>query len=207
MGSRVMHSIIAFKVAQELGLSNKAEFLLGGIAADATKDKETSHFYEGYHEDYTRKIDYEKFIQKYEDRATYDFILGYYSHLIADEYWLSGFYLPWLKNRMEADANILAQYHQDFQLLNHLLVEFYGLKKELTALFNQPMELIQIDEIEIENLWNLVANVLQDINIDSEQAQIQADLKVFTFAQIIGYIETSVEKSKYMIERIKIHAL
>lgn len=61
-----MHLIIANKVANKLKIDNKTEFLLGGIAADATSDKETSHFYVGKNEEYTRKIDYEKFRLKYE---------------------------------------------------------------------------------------------------------------------------------------------
>ena len=67
MGSRSMHLIIANKVANELKIVNKTQFLLGGIAADATSDKETYHFFVGKHEEYTRKIDYEKFISKYRE--------------------------------------------------------------------------------------------------------------------------------------------
>ena len=51
MGSRIMHLIIANQVADALEIKDKAAFLLGGIAADATSNKEASHFYVGKHED------------------------------------------------------------------------------------------------------------------------------------------------------------
>lgn len=201
MGSRLMHLIIANKVANSLEIRNKTEFLLGGIAADATSDKETSHFYVGNHEDFTRRIDYEKFINKYEDIRERDYILGYYSHLIADEYWLSGFYLPWLKNRIEVNPEILHMYHKDFQQLNGKLIERYGSKDELINCLSQSANLIEIDEVLSENVLKLATYVIEDMNYKKDT--IQTPLKVFTFEQIIGYIETSVKKSVFMIEQKK----
>jgi hypothetical protein len=197
MGSRIMHLIIAHQVANTLEIKNKTAFLLGGIAADATSDKEASHFYIGKNEDYTRKIDYEGFLKKYIDQASNDFILGYYSHLIADEYWLSGFYLPWLKNRIEAKPELLPLYHQDFQLLNGKLIEHYGVKDELITLLSKPTEIVEIEEIQPENLLKFTTYVIEDMNYEKEK--INSNLNVFTFEQIIGYIETSVEKSLFMI--------
>ena len=199
MGSRLMHLIIANKVANELKIDNKTEFLLGGIAADATSDKETSHFYVGKNEEYTRKIDYEKFRLKYENQQTNPYILGYYAHLIADEFWLSGFYLPWLKNRIESNPIILNLYHQDFHILNAKLIEHYGYKDELINLLGQPSNLIEIEEIKTDNLFKLSKYVLEDMNY--ELSALTTDLNVFTFEQIIGYIETSVEKSLYLIQQ------
>ena len=43
------------------------------------------------------RIDYDSFFHKYESHIDSPFILGYYTHLIADDNWLSGFFLPWLK--------------------------------------------------------------------------------------------------------------
>ena len=198
MGSRVMHAIIALKVAEALQIENKAEFLLGGIAADATSDKEASHFYTGLHEDYTRSIDYELFYEKYKARVDRDYILGYYAHLIADDLWLTGFYLPWLKNRMEADSELHTLYHQDFRLLNGKLAHYYGVKEVLTNAFEQQVELFDIDEVTSSNTWKLAQYVLEDIQ-DIEHS-LEQPLHVFTFTQIVGYIETSIQKSVYKIK-------
>ena len=199
MGSRVMHAIIALKVAEALNIENKSEFLLGGIAADATSDKEASHFYTGLHEDYTRSIDYELFYEKYKSLGERDYILGYYAHLIADDIWLTGFYLPWLKNRMESDPELQTLYHQDFRLLNGKLAHYYGVKEVLTNAFEQQVELFDIDEVKASNTWNLAQYVIEDFN-DMEQS-LEQPLHVFTFAQIVGYIETSIQKSVYKIQQ------
>ena len=195
MGSRVMHAIIALKVAEVLQIENKTEFLLGGIAADATSDKEASHFYTGAQEDYTRSIDYEFFFEKYKTRVDRDYILGYYTHLIADEIWLTGFYLPWLKNRMEVEPEIHTLYHQDFRLLNGKLAHYYGVKEVLTNAFEQQVELLDLDEVKGINTWKLAQYVIEDFN-DMEQS-LEQPLHVFTFDQIVGYIETSIQKSVY----------
>src|SRR5699024_5661918 len=85
-----------------------APLFLGGLAPDAvTTDKEASHFYRGKHKEYTRRIAYEEFYDKYSDHPQQDYILGYYCHLIADDLWLTGFFSPWLKNRIETHEEIL----------------------------------------------------------------------------------------------------
>ena len=199
MGSRVMHAIIALKVAETLQIENKTEFLLGGIAADATLDKEASHFYCGVHEEFTRSIDPERFFEKYKAREDREYILGYYAHLIADEIWLSGFYLPWLKNRMQVNKEFQTLYHQDFRLLNGKLAHYYGVKEVLTGAFNQQVEVYDIDEVTASNTWKLAQYVIEDFN-EMDQSM-DEPLNVFTFEQIVGYIETSIQKSVYKIQQ------
>lgn len=58
MGSRIMHLIIANRIAERLSIEDKAAFLLGGVAPDAVSTKEASHFFRGDHQDYSRFIDY-----------------------------------------------------------------------------------------------------------------------------------------------------
>ena len=99
MGSRIMHVIIASGIAEKLSIHDKTSFLLGAVALMLfiQKEKGTSHFYAGTTKNYTRRIDYDSFFHKYESHIDSPFILGYYTHLIADDNWLSGFFLPWLK--------------------------------------------------------------------------------------------------------------
>lgn len=123
-----MHLIIANRIADSLSIENHTEFLLGGIAPDAVSAKDDSHFYTGDVQEYTRRIDYQEFLNKYHSHAENQYILGYYSHLIADDIWLKGFYLPWLRNRMETNKEIFQEYHNDFRLLNGKLLDYYGFK-------------------------------------------------------------------------------
>ncbi len=187
-----MHLIIANKIADRLSQLDRSSFLLGGIAPDAVSPKDLSHFYRGDVADYTRKIDYTKFIHKYRSLNQNHYILGYYSHLIADDIWLKGFYLPWLKNRMEADPTILHMYHNDFALLNGKLLEYYGLTDRLKEeLKHSDMSIIGIDEVTVENVRHFIPAVLGDMEYSKED--IVKKLNVFTFDMIIGYIETSVD--------------
>ncbi|WP_456274745.1 hypothetical protein [Bacillus sp. AK031] len=62
MGSRIMHLVIANRIADDLSIKDKTSFLLGGIAADAVSPKDSSHFYKGNVKDYSRYIDYKEFI-------------------------------------------------------------------------------------------------------------------------------------------------
>ncbi|MGM0778404.1 MAG: hypothetical protein ACQEXE_18060 [Bacillota bacterium] len=69
MGSRVMHSIINNEIASRMKIEDKAAFLLGGIAPDAVSPKDLSHFYKGNTDEYTRRIDYKSFLNKYRSKS------------------------------------------------------------------------------------------------------------------------------------------
>lgn len=205
MGSRIMHAIIADLVAKKLKIQDKTSVLLGGIAADAvhsSDEKEISHFYTGSVKTYTRRIDYEAFLHKYKAYKDSPFILGYYTHLIADDIWLQGFYLPWLKNRIEHDPNLLSLYHHDFKLLNGKLLQYYDCDKSLFNTLNMNANLVCIDEVSEENIHSFKTLVFEDMMYP--QQDLFEPLQVFTMNQIIGYIETSLYKSVFHLEQLRI---
>lgn len=61
MGSRIMHLVIANRIAECLSIADRTPFLLGGIAPDAVSPKDLSHFFKGEVQDYSRYIDYKDF--------------------------------------------------------------------------------------------------------------------------------------------------
>src|SRR5690625_633402 len=198
MGSRIMHLIISNEVARQLPIANKQAFLLGGIAPDAVLTKETSHFYVGHHHDYTRSIAYETFYEKYRDRKEMDYILGYYTHLITDDMWVQGFSLPWLKNRLKNDEALFNRYHHDFRLLNGRLLSYYGLSTDVfqgVDIVDAVPDLDEITAIDVEKLLTSVKVDMHDNEQDGDEK-----LSVFTCEQIIGYMETSIEKSLFLIK-------
>ncbi|UQZ82167.1 hypothetical protein SK3146_01324 [Paenibacillus konkukensis] len=192
MGSRIMHLIIANKIAGYLSIADKPLFLLGGIAPDAVSPKELSHFFRGELRDYSRSIDYAGFLEQYGRQKKDLYILGYYTHLIADDLWLRGFNLPWLKNRMEANPDLYRLYHNDFRLLNGKLLEYYGCMDELRTMFGNLPAVPDLQEVKAADVAQLIPYVLGDMEYDKEA--IHENLNVFTWDQIIGYIETSVDK-------------
>ncbi|MEN2767857.1 zinc dependent phospholipase C family protein [Ornithinibacillus xuwenensis] len=188
MGSRIMHLIIAKQIAEQFSIQDKNAFLLGGIAPDAVSPKEKSHYFEGDTERYTRTIAYEKFIHNYHQKS--DYVLGYYTHLIADYVWLKGFYLGWLKNRMNADNNLYEKYHQDFRLLNGKLLHHYQISKDILENVNFNT-IHDLDEVKVRDVVGFVPYVKGDFNYKKET--LNDSLQVFSFQQIIGYLETSIE--------------
>lgn len=118
-------------------------------------------------------------------------ILGYFTHLIADDIWLKGFNLSWLRNRMEANKELYSISHNDFRLLNGKLLEHYGLKNELRKYVYASPAIIDLQEVKSKDVEQFIPLVLGDMEYDKEA--LNEKLHVFTFEQIIGYIETSVE--------------
>ncbi|TCW55270.1 zinc dependent phospholipase C [Bacillus thuringiensis] len=203
MGSRIMHAIIANRIAEKLSIQDKTSFILGGVAPDAVHskiEKVTSHFYAGSTKDYTRRIDYGSFIHKYKDYMESPFLLGYCTHLIADDNWLSGFFLPWLKNRIENDETIAPMYYNDFKLLNAKLLYHYDKEQRLFSLLNQEAHIIDIEEVSKENVLAFRKYLFEDMLYPEQH--LHEDLQVFTFNQIIGYIETAIEKGVFYINQL-----
>ena len=191
MGSRIMHLIIANRIAESLSIEDRTQFLLGSIAPDAVSPKELSHFFIGDVRDYSRSIDYKGFLYKYRFQEQSHYIMGYFTHLIADDIWLRGFNLSWLKNRMEADKELYNTYHNDFRLLNGKLLEHYGLTNELRNRFSHHPAIIDLQEVTSNDVEAFIPYVLEDMKYD--KGVLEEKLNVFTFNQIVGYIETSVD--------------
>lgn len=191
MGSRIMHLIIADRIADCLQIEDRVPFLIGGVAPDAVSAKDESHFFKGEHHNFTRCIDYGGFLQKYSSPSAGMYVLGYYTHLIADDQWLKGFYLPWLRNRMQADPNLYQTYHQDFRLLNGRLLEHYGLKDALSKKLTDVPAVPDLEEVESKDIEAFIPHLRGDLEYDRDA--LNEELQVFTLVQIIGYIETSVQ--------------
>lgn len=203
MGSRIMHAIIANGIAEKLCIQDKTSFILGGVAPDAVhsaEEKGTSHFYAGTTKNYTRRIAFNSFFQKYKAQMDSPFLLGYYTHLIADDNWLSGFFLPWLKNRIENDETIAPLYYNDFKLLNAKLLHHYDKEQQLFSLLNQDAHIVDIEEVSKENVLEFRKYLFEDMLYPEQH--LHKDLQVFTFNQIIGYIETSIEKGVFYINQL-----
>ncbi|UOQ50581.1 zinc dependent phospholipase C family protein [Gracilibacillus caseinilyticus] len=203
MGSRIMHIIIGNKIAESLKIEDKTTFLLGNIAPDAVfshEEKTASHFYAGEIQDFTRKIDYNTFLHKYSNLTENPYILGYIAHLIADDIWLRGFNLSWLRNRMEADPDLYQLYHHDFRLLNGKLLREYGFTADLRKSLGRFSEMINLDEVKPDDVEKFVPYVLGDMEYTEEQ--LHEKLRVFTLDQIIGYVETSVNLGVFNVKRV-----
>lgn len=198
MGSRIMHLVITNRIADRLSMIDKTTFLFGGIAPDAVSPKELSHFFKGDVQTFSRSVDFKRFLDKYSPLKKNHYIWGYFTHLIADDLWLKGFYLPWLKNRIEANKETAELYHGDFRLLNGKLLEFYGFYDELTKALDHVPDIIDLQEVTTKDFEKFIPSVLEDMEYDKHI--VNETLNIFTFDQIIGYIETSVDMGLYYMK-------
>jgi hypothetical protein len=202
MGSRIMHLVIANRIAECLSIEDRTPFLLGSIAPDAVSTKNESHFFKGKIQDYSRSIDYKGFLHKYSSQVESPYILGYFTHLIADDIWLKDFNLPWLRNRMEANKELYNLYHNDFRLLNGKLLEYYGFTDESRKMLSYLHTIFDLQEVKSKDVEKFILYVLGDMEYDKEV--INEKLNVFTFDQIVGYIETSVDMGLLNIKQAAI---
>lgn len=90
MGSRLIHAAIAQKLMTIHSFLDDA-FFLGNEAPDADKTsdltKGDTHFLVPSNRG-TQRIDLRQFLTQYPSSLTNNFMLGYYTHLVADELWL-----------------------------------------------------------------------------------------------------------------------
>ena len=205
MGSRIMHSIIGYKIVEALSIGNRTSFLLGSIAPDAvltSKAKDLSHFYAGNIGDNTRRICYDTFFQKYRLLNVKDeaYLLGYYAHLIADDIWLKGFYLAWLRNRMANNNQLHELYHRDFKLLNGKLLEHYSINLGLHQILSRACTIPDLEEVKALNVEKFLHSVLEDMEYGVDC--LEENLCVFSFDQIVGYVETSIELGINKIKKV-----
>ncbi len=188
MGSRIMHLVIGKRVSEELNISNINDFLLGSVAIDWVFDKETSHYYSGVTAEFTRHIDFEHFYSEYGHLNT-DFVLGCYAHLIADDMWLQGMYLPWLRYMIKNNQEDQSRYHQDFMRLNHMLISHYGYDGLLDTLDAHVVGVEKITSMSFGSFEKMIEQLKIDVATNP-----QGDLEIFRFHQIVAHIETAVHK-------------
>ena len=155
MGSRIMHAIIAIKIAEKLYIQDKTSFILGGVAPDAVHSAEEKelHTFTLVQRKLYEKDRFQFFFQKYKAHMDSPFLLGYYTHLIADDNWLSGF-STLAKNRIENDETIAPLYYNDFKLLNAKLLHHYDTEQQLFSLLNQEAHIMDIEEVSKENVFS-----------------------------------------------------
>src|SRR5690625_2359426 len=179
-----MHLIIANQIAEKIPIPNKEAFLIGGIAPDAVSPKELSHFFDGNPSDFSRRIDYEKFYEKYSSFEKQDYILGYYTHLIIDDLWLTDFYLTWLKYRIDNDEVTFMRY--------------YNIETDLLTFIDEVDFIPDLAEVTVTQVEKFLPYVKEDMNYNKED--LDKRLSVFRFEQIIGYIETAIGKNKLLLK-------
>lgn len=197
MASSVIHIAVANELNKKLKRDSQ-KLLIGTIAPDISKlvgeNKTRSHFLNGYEGDIP---DIDKFLYKYRDYLSDDFVLGYYIHLYVDYLWFKYFMSEiYYKNSIkkldgtiiECDSKLLMKYiYNDYTNLNKELIEDYNL--DFKIFYNDiPKFKNIIDEIPMDKL-NLIINKTFEIILNSKE---EKEL-VFNMDNIHKFIDLSIE--------------
>ena len=196
MASSIIHMCVAKKINERLQISEENMLLFGSIAPDISKHvgetKEKSHFLTK-----DRKVDINRFIEKYKNSLQHPFILGYYIHLYTDYLWDKYFMSDIVskgtitlldgtkvENTEEAYRKLI---YNDYTNLNIQLLDYYHLD---LSLFYNEVELpnVEMEEIPINQLHLLIEHTGIIIQNTKEQ-------KSYTFQleNILPFIELASE--------------
>ena len=131
MGSRLMHAAIATLLMAKYHQLDTT-FLVGNEAPDVDKisqmSKDETHYLVPSNRG-TRRINLRAFLQEHPETLSDSFTLGYYTHLLADEVWLTDVFMKVVPPQDDPRRPaVLERYYEDFKKLNPYLVHKYGLK-------------------------------------------------------------------------------
>lgn len=211
MASAIIHICVAKEINKKLKVDEKHLFL-GSIAPDISKQigetKEKSHFLTTSKEDVPNIAE---FLEKYKNRLTDPFLLGYFIHLYADKLWFDEFIRQRVyENTIKLidgtvipsnEEEITKLIYNDYTNINISLIDYYHLD---LSLFYEELELpkVEMDEIPISKLPILIDKMGIIIENSKEEKSYLFDISI-----IVDFIEYATEKILRKIEEynIKIH--
>jgi len=202
MGSRVMHYCISSLLADRLGIENRNEFMLGGIAPDIHGlmgvAKGVTHFKEI---DASGKshINYFRFYDTYKDTMNKPFYLGYLCHLISDTVWLELYIkIVGIASPQQLKEKLQVAY-RDFERLNGRIIKHYSLK-----LHQHVLPAVNIEGYNSEYLPALLDLLRKDFTIDEVLMNEVLELFNNNNFEIIDYINRSVDESMVVLSNMRL---
>ena len=221
MPGYVMHMAVASRIIGEKGKTNSSflnAFLLGNIVPDAMERnaKKESHFWDDdTYKNLNRIPNVENFLEKYGDKMDDPFVLGYYTHLLLDhyfvkEYWRDNFalldenmkqengydnvrYIKLRKDNMVYDREHFFSdelYYGDYDRIYPYIFDRYPFVKIL----NCDLGYISVEEINKETVTKPLAKMIEKMNnlYDIRDSIKRKDLKVFELEQICTLMDKVV---------------
>ncbi|MHC8518758.1 hypothetical protein [Weissella confusa] len=194
MGSRLMHAAIATLLMAKYHQLDTT-FLVDNEAPDVDKinqmTKDETHYLVPSNRG-TRRVDLRAFLQDHPETLSDPFTLGYYTHLLADEVWLTDVFMKVVPPQDDPRRPaVLERYYEDFKKLNPYLVHKYGLQP-LPATATEAVPADFADKACVEKL-------IQDYNADFTGETI-GDLEVLSITQIDVYIANVVNLMTKVID-------
>jgi len=137
MPSRMIHYLIAEKVAEQVEIKDRNRFKTGSLCPDMSLHTDGSKNQTHYVEIHGNKKggNWLRFVKEYgEQMKQDDLYLGILCHLIADAVWFHEVMEKQIRSKVNSKEERQAKYNQgyvDFHKLNYLLREAFNLRYEL----------------------------------------------------------------------------
>ena len=206
MASTVIHMAVASEINKKLKRDNK-KFLIGSIAPDISKQigetKRLSHFLD---DDDTNIPNIERFLYKYKNKLTDDFVMGYFVHLYTDYLWFK-YFIPDIKDKdliTKLDGTVVKCYdgmfdqyvYNDYTNLNVRLFDEYDM--DLSIFYN---EVPAMDNIIEEIPYDKLQVILDRASVIIENSKVRKEF-VFNMDNIKTFVKTSTDLILGKIEEI-----
>ena len=144
MAQRTIHYLFGDILSKENVLKDKNRFLLGSVLPDAYSnvvERDISHFTDTKLPNNQVYFDFMKFRAQFNELIkTDDLYLGYYMHLVEDDFYRQFIREIHMKNDVPHSAEEVARLHNDYHILNAYIVEKYKIKYTLVQPVDFKME-------------------------------------------------------------------
>lgn len=202
MGSRIMHYCIANLLADELGIKNRNEFMLGGIAPDIHGlmgvSKGVTHF-KDIDANGESHINYVRFYNTYKDAIKEQpFYLGYLCHLISDVAYLDTYFkiVPKSLSAEKLKEKLQTSY-RDFERCNGRIIRQYSLTLNEHSLPSS----VNIQGYNADFIPALLDELRKDFHMDEGLMHEPLELFKDDNSEITDYINKSVKQSLEFLSR------
>lgn len=197
MASSVIHMAVASEINKIIKVDND-KLLIGSIAPDISKQigesKLASHFLDNENDD-VPNID--RFLNKYRDNLSDDFVLGYFIHLYTDYLWFKYFLTEVIDNDMVKKLDGTVVKCVGGMLCNYIYNDYTNLNKELLKEYNIDQEIFNREPPTFDNIIKEIP--MDKIKIIMEKANVIIDNSkqykefVFNMDNIKKFVSTSTE--------------
>ena len=192
MPSRMIHYLVAEKVAEKLPIRDRNRFKIGSLCPDMASrengSKHVTHFQEIAGE--IKGANWAGFAEKHgEDMRRDDLYLGVFCHILTDAIWFHDIMEPQVRSHAKSYEEREAGYRQgyfDFHRLNYILPRVYRLKYELEEDRNIVLEGIQPE------LYDMVFDGMYQDFFEEPEASPE-ELTIYPYEMAIACIERCID--------------
>ena len=193
MPARMIHYLMAEKVAEQVPIENVNRFKIGSLCPDMScredNSKNITHFLE-VHGD-KKGGNWFTFLKQYgEQMKQDDLYFGILCHLITDMVWFHEVMETQIRSKIKSKEERQAKYmagYEDFHRLNYILRQEFGLSYELSEDRN-----IELEGIHPELYDGVFDGLFQDFFLESHATK--EALKIYTYDITISCIKLCIEE-------------